>query len=148
MSVSVVRQDADYALRAMANLAGRYGSGAVSTRILGTEEGISYQFACKILQRLHEKGLVISSMGPKGGYSLSREPAKINMAEIIEAIQGPVVLNKCMPGGSGCDRKACCKVTARLEWLQGYIGRYMQDITLADLLEEGDSDAQEKREIG
>ena len=145
MSVSVVRQDADYALRAMANLAGRYGHGAVSTRVLGTEEGISYQFACKILQRLHEKDLVTSRMGPKGGYALSREPAEINIGEIVEAVQGPVVLNKCTPGGSGCDRKGCCKVTARLEWLQGYIGRYLNDITLADLLETSDGDGKEQK---
>lgn len=137
MGVSVVRQDADYALRAMANLAGKFGDAPVSTRVLGTEDAISYQFACKILQKLHEKKLVVSTMGPNGGYSLSRPPAKINLWEIIEAVQGPVVLNKCMAGGSGCDRKANCKVTGKLESLQEYMGEYLAGITLADLLGNG-----------
>ncbi len=137
MSVSVVRQDADYALRAMANLAGQFGEEPVSTRVLGSEGGISYQFACKILQKLHGKKLVVSKMGPNGGYSLSRDPAKINILEIIEAVQGPVVLNKCMPCGSGCERKASCKVTGKLESLQEYMGEYLAGITLADLLGNG-----------
>ena len=137
MGVSVVRQDADYALRAMANLAGKFGQEPVSTRVLGAEGGISYQVACKILQKLHEKELVVSKMGPNGGYSLSRPPAKINLWEIIEAVQGPVVLNKCMAGGSGCDRKANCKVTGKLESLQEYMGEYLAGITLADLLGNG-----------
>ena len=137
MSVTVVRQDADYALRAMANLAGQFGEKPVSTRVLGSEGDISYQFACKILQKLHEKKLVVSTMGPNGGYSLSRPPVKINILDIIEAVQGPVVLNKCMPGGSGCPRKPDCKVSEKLETLQGYMGEYLAGITLADLLGNG-----------
>ncbi|KKK80062.1 hypothetical protein LCGC14_2827250 [marine sediment metagenome] len=60
MGVSVVRQDADYALRAMVNLAKQFGQKPVSTRVIGTRGDISYQFACKILQKLHEKELVVS----------------------------------------------------------------------------------------
>jgi Rrf2 family protein len=137
MSVNVVRQDADYALRAMANLAGQFGQEPVSTRVLGAEGDISYQFACKILQKLHEKKLVVSKMGPSGGYSLSRSPDKINLLDIIEAVQGSVVLNKCMPGGSGCERKAGCKVSEKLETLQEYMTEYLAGITLADLLGNG-----------
>jgi Rrf2 family protein len=137
MSVNVVRQDADYALRAMGHLAGQFGQEPVSTRVLGTEGGISYQFACKILQKLHEKKLVVSKMGPNGGYSLSRSPDKISLLDVIEAVQGPVVLNKCMPGGSGCDKKASCKVSEKLESLQEYMGEYLAGITLADLLGNG-----------
>ncbi|MBN1456281.1 MAG: Rrf2 family transcriptional regulator, partial [Sedimentisphaerales bacterium] len=62
--MNIVKQNTDYALRAMIDLAGHYkGKTAVSVRELAGREDISYQFACKILQKLQRAGLVKSSMG-------------------------------------------------------------------------------------
>jgi Rrf2 family protein len=73
--MNVLRQNTDYALRVMVNLAGSYDRQLVPARLLADQEDISYQFASKILQQLHSAGLVDSRMGPKGGFSLSKPPA-------------------------------------------------------------------------
>ena len=93
--MNILRQNTDYALRAMANLAGRYGSGSVSTRRISDEEGISYEFTAKIMQNLHAAGLVTSTMGPKGGFSLAKAPDEITLLEVVSALQGEVCVNKC-----------------------------------------------------
>ena len=69
--MNVLRQNSDYALRMMGNLASNYTQRAVSVRMLSQEENVSYQFACKILQELHRAGLVKSEMGAAGGYQVS-----------------------------------------------------------------------------
>ncbi len=135
--MSLLRQNTDYALRVMVHLAHSETNGCISARTLAKEQEISYQFACKILQQLHEAKLVDSTMGPKGGYRLSRPAAEITMRHVIEAVQGPVDLNRCMKGLATCPRQPTCPVTEKLSVLQGQIENYLEGISLAQLTAAG-----------
>jgi len=132
--MDVLRRNTDYALRAIINLARCYGKKCVSARMVAEEEAISYQLTCKLLQRLHNAGLVESSMGPKGGFQLSTEPAKISVRQVIEAVQGPLRLNRCLLGVQACPRQKSCPVRAKLTGLQKLINGYLDSITLDELL--------------
>ena len=133
--MDILRRNTDYALRAMVNLAGHYGEDPVSTRDISQSEDISYQLACKLMQKLNNTGLVKSSMGPNGGFVLSRTPKKINLAEIIDAIQGPLSLSRCLLGENVCPKQSSCPITVKLTKLQKNIGDYLQSITLDELLQ-------------
>ena len=132
--MNVVRQNTDYALRALINLAGRYGRDVVPTKVLAEEEDISYQFACKIMQKLQGAKLVRSSMGPRGGFSLSKPPSKVNLLEVIEAVQGPVSLNKCLLTADACKRKPNCPVSKKLAQLQKHIESFLRGVTFDQFL--------------
>ncbi len=134
--MDVLRRNTDYALRCMIHLATGYGQDALSTRILAEEEEISYQLACKLMQRLHKAGLVESTMGPRGGFRLKKKPSQISLMEIITVIQGPFSLNRCLVEPNECKRKEHCKVTVRLDELQGHIESYLCGITLDELVGE------------
>ena len=135
--MSLLRQNTDYALRVMVHLAHDQTNGCISARTLAQEQEISYQFACKILQQLHEAKLVDSTMGPKGGYRLSRPAEKITMNQVIEAVQGTIDLNRCMKGLMTCPRQPRCPVTKKLSTLQNQIENYLEGITLAELSQYG-----------
>lgn len=117
-------------MRAMVHLACHNGNAAVSTRTIAEKEDISYQLACKLMQRLSGAGLVKSSMGPRGGFTLGRAPGKINLLEIIEAVQGPVSVNRCLVKGQGCERQSECPVSGTLEQLQRHIESFLTKTTL------------------
>ena len=133
--MDILRRNTDYALRAMVNLARHYGNNAVSTKVVSAEEDVPYQLACKLMQKLNRARLVDSSMGPKGGFMLGREPSKISLLEVIEAIQGPISLNRCLLGIDACRRHNGCVVRAKLVGLQEGIGGYLRGITLDELLQ-------------
>ena len=128
--MDLVRRNTDYAVRLMVNLARNYRNGPVSTRTAAAEEDVPYQLACKLMQKMHNSKLLDSSMGPKGGFNLSRDPSKISLLELIETIQGPITVNKCLSRDDGCPRQQSCPVTGKLATIQEYICAYLGGITL------------------
>ena len=137
--MNIVRQNTDYAFRALINLARRYGRDVISTKVLAEEEDISYQFACKILQKLQGAMLVKSTMGPRGGYYLSKPPSRVSLLEVIEAVQGPISMNNCLLGEGACNRKPNCGVSEKLTELQEYVESFLRGVTLDEFLENGGS---------
>jgi Rrf2 family protein len=131
--MDILRRNTDYALRLAVNLAAHSDDGALPTRVLARQEGVSYQLACKLMQKLHAAGLVESDMGPKGGFRLSRTPAEIPIAEVIEAIQGPLRFNRCLLGKEVCPRQKNCPVRAKIGQLQERMDEYLRSVTLGEL---------------
>ena len=131
--MDILRRNTDYALRAMVHLATHWKDGVASARKLASEENIPYPLARKLMQKLLKIELVESSIGSKGGFSLSKQPSKINLLEIIETIQGPLRLNRCLSGVDICPRQRGCPISRKLAKLQKYMERYLHGITLDDL---------------
>ena len=132
--MDVLRRNTDYALRAVVNLAGCHGQQPVSTRDLAESEDIPYQLACKLMQKLHRAGMVDSIMGPQGGFCLNKAPSMISILEVVEAIQGPINLNRCLLGVDRCPREPVCAIGAKLSELQDHINDYLRNLRLNDLL--------------
>jgi len=133
--MDILRRNTDYALRLMIGLARNYENGAVSTRSLADEQEVSYQLASKLMQRLHDAKLVDSCMGPRGGFRLSRAPADISLLEVVEVIQGPVRLNRCLMSDCACPRGGSCAVRAKITELQGHMEEYLSSVRLGDLVD-------------
>ena len=131
--MDILRRNTDYALRLAVNLAKHYGDESLSTRVLAEDEDVSYQLACKLMQKLHAAGLVESNMGPRGGFRLRRGPDKVSIQEVIEAIQGPLRLNRCLLGDGLCTRQGVCPVREKLSLLQEQMNDYLEGVTLGEL---------------
>jgi len=131
--MNLLRQHTDYAFRLLVALA-QAPRKPISTRVLASEADVPYQFASKIMQKLHEQGLVESVMGPFGGFRLARPAEKVTLLEIIEAVQGPVVVNTCLLGQDTCQRRNICPVRDKLESLQKTMVDYLRSVRLADLV--------------
>lgn len=131
--MDILRRNTDYALRLAVNLAKHHGDGAVATRVLAEDEDVSYQLACKLMQKMSKAGLVQSDMGPKGGFRLGRSPEEIAILDVIEAVQGPLRLNRCLLNDDVCSRQAVCPVRAKMKELQEQMDQYLGGVTLGEL---------------
>ncbi len=133
--MDIIRRNTDYALRALVFLARQPLDESVSTRTIATEADFSYQLACKLMQRLQKAGIVVSCMGAKGGFQLARSPQEITLGQVVETIQGPLSLSKCLLGKSDCCNQSRCTIRNKLGELQSDIVVFLQETTLADFVE-------------
>ncbi len=143
--MDILRRNTDYALRLVVDLAEHGEEEVLSTRVLAEKGEVSYQLACKLMQKLHVAGLVASDMGPKGGFRLRREPEEISIIEVIEAIQGPLCLNRCLLGDDVCPRQKTCTVRAKIGELQQQMDSYLRRVTLAELVQNRAPDARQSK---
>lgn len=100
---------ADYALIAMKHLAMRPDSSA-SAREIAEAYDIPVELMAKVLQRLARRGLLTSQQGTRGGYRLGRSSAVISVADIIQAIDGPLTVTACSTESENCGQYAKCSV--------------------------------------
>src|SRR5438094_8516579 len=101
---------ADYALIAMKHLALRPDQAASSAREIAEQYDIPIELLAKVLQRLVRRGLLASHQGTRGGYRLMRAPTDISVADVIDAIDGPVTITACSTDEGACEQFAKCNV--------------------------------------
>ncbi|HJR38004.1 MAG TPA: Rrf2 family transcriptional regulator [Nocardioidaceae bacterium] len=86
-----VSAKSDYALRALIELAGRSDGAAVSAEEIGRLQDIPHGFLQAILADLRRAGVVVSQRGQSGGWRLARDADKVTVADVIRAVDGPLV---------------------------------------------------------
>jgi Rrf2 family protein len=101
---------ADYALLSMRHLAAHADRGAVSARELAEAYDIPLELLAKVLQRLVRARLLESHHGIRGGYALARPAAAMSVAEVIQAVDGPLTVTACSEADHSCDQYAKCNI--------------------------------------
>src|SRR4029079_2125401 len=124
---------ADYALMAMKHLALRGDRGSSSEREIAALYDIPTEFMAKVLQRLVRRGLLASHQGTRGGYELARRPTQISVADVIQAIDGPVTVTACSTDEGQCDQYAKCNVRDPLWRVRERILSALGECTIAEL---------------
>ncbi len=106
---------ADYAVRVMIHLASLPDGTKVRLADLAVAAEAPEKFLAKLLQYLTRADLVASRRGPSGGFELSARARQATIADVVEAIEGPIELNLCL-SEKGCDRQEWCP--AHQVWAQ------------------------------
>jgi Rrf2 family protein len=91
-----ITRQADYAVRAVLYLARLGPSQRAATSRIAQEQRIPPSFLAKIISQLSIAGLLHTSRGARGGVSLAREAKEITLLDVVEAIDGPILLNECV----------------------------------------------------
>jgi Rrf2 family protein len=112
-----VSRKVDYALRAMIHLAGQPTGTREPLHDIARKNSIPREFLAKILKGLGDAGLVSALRGPGGGMSLAQPPTQISFLDVIEAVDGPVVLNVCLDDTKSCSLSSLC--TMQSVWKAG-----------------------------
>ena len=91
----------------------------------------------KMLKHLAQSGLLASHRGAKGGYALARRPEAVSVAEIIEALEGPIALMECTAGPGHCEQESSCQLREPWQRINRAVESTLDRVTLADLATPG-----------
>lgn len=127
---------ADYAVITMTAAARHCGGARVAAAQLAEETGLPVPTVQKIVSRLTAAGLLRSSRGVGGGLKLARPAAAITLADIVEAVEGPIFLAPCGEELHGeCARESCCEVRQHWSLVSAAVRGALADVPLTRLAE-------------
>jgi len=133
----VLNQATEYAMRMLLLLAKQNSKSLTGAASICEEELIPKRFLFKIVRDLTREGIVKSTRGKDGGFMLARNPEEITLYEIIEAVEGPIAVSKCLIDTNKCNKEATahCILYKELGELRNEINYKLQNTNLKTLLE-------------
>jgi Rrf2 family protein len=141
---------ADYALIAMKHLAQKSPAlCSTSAREIAEGYDIPIELMAKVLQRLVRTGLLVSTQGTRGGYALSRPSSGITVADVIQAIDGPLTVTACSVEKNDCEQFGKCSIRDPLWQIRERIVAALGTVSLAEMASDSvSSDAVTERGAG
>ncbi len=122
---------ADYGCQVMAYMA--QDKAVHSATEVATSLGMAAATVSKILKMLARENLVASVLGAKGGYALARHPQQISIAEIINAMDGPISITQCS-GTTSCERESFCSTRGNWQGINHIIQDALAKVSLAEMI--------------
>ncbi len=123
----------EYAVRGMIYLAQQPAGQKVLLSEMAAAVEAPSNFLAKIMQDFSRSGLVDSSRGSGGGFSLSRTASSISLREVVEAVEGPIILNRCLIGQGTCKRDGWCQVHRVWRKAQQQMVDTLESVSIAQL---------------
>lgn len=126
---------ADYAVVLMSAAARHCGASArLNATLLADATGLPLPTVQKLVSRLSAAGLIESARGTGGGFRLARPPAAISLADIVEAIEGPIAMTACVDEGRhDCAVETTCAVRPHWNAVNGAVRGALAGVSLASL---------------
>jgi Rrf2 family protein len=120
---------------AVRHLALKSGPSSASAREIAEQYDIPIELMAKVLQRLVRAGLLISTQGTRGGYTLSRPSVSISVADVIQAIDGPFTVTACSSEKNDCEQYSKCSIRDPLWQIRERIAATLGTVTIAEMAE-------------
>lgn len=125
----------DYAVVLLVDMA---RSGRVrSAQQIAADTGVPLPTVAKVMKALTRDGLVVSTRGAGGGYGLGREPAAITVADMIQAVEGPIALTSCVEtADDGCGIESLCPMHGHWNRVNGAVHAALSSVSLAEMAQD------------
>jgi len=128
----------EYALIAVCHLA-RARERVISAREIAQTHSIPGPLLMNVLKTLNQSGVLTSVRGARGGYRLAIAPQRLSLADLIEKVEGPVRLVRCVSpdenevGDDSCGRTSTCPIRQPVQRLHDHLRRFLSGVTVADV---------------
>jgi len=123
----------EHAMRGLSEMAARGAMGRVMVDDLAARVDVPRDFLAKIFQRLARAGILASTKGRGGGFTLARPAHAISLMDVVAALEGPGSLDRCVVGIDPCDERAACPLHDLFRPIRQRLKDYLATTTLADL---------------
>lgn len=133
-----ITQETDYAFRIVSYLARNEGK-VIGAPQIAESEGVTKRFTLRILRKLNLAGITDAKRGSKGGYYLKKPKEDITLYDIIVAVDGPIVINRCLQEDNYCNKNKAtevgnCKFHTTLAMMQSNIIKMFRNETIDNFI--------------
>lgn len=128
-----ISKETDYGVLLLTLLARGSESVSISARGLSERSGIPLPMVSKILKLLARGGVLSSERGPKGGYSLTRRPDRISVADVVAALEGPLSITECIEHPGDCRQEATCGVRGNWAVINMVVQEALSKVSLVEM---------------
>lgn len=124
-----------YGVRIMLELALHFGDGPVLLKDIAERQNISEKYLWHLINPLKTMGLIKSIRGAHGGYVLAKDPAEINLRQILRILEGSLCLVDCVDDPAACDRSESCITRDIWSEASRNISQTLESVTLEKMVE-------------
>ena len=133
-----ITQETDYAFRIVSYLAKNEGK-VVGAPQIAESEGVTKRFTLRILRKLNLAGITDAKRGSKGGYYLKKPKEEVTLYDVLVAVDGPIVINRCLQGDNFCNKNEVsdvrnCKFHTTLSMMQSNIIKMFKNQTIDNFI--------------
>jgi Rrf2 family protein len=125
----------DYGVRALVELAHRYGEGPVQSAVIAHRQSIPEPYLDQLLTSLRRAGFIRSVRGPQGGHALIRDPHDLKLSEVIAALEGSLAPIACLDDPEGCRTTTSCCLKPVWQEIEAATIRVLESVTISDIAE-------------
>lgn len=131
-----ISMKADYGVRALLDLAERYGDQPVPSHEIAARQHVPGPFLDQLLMALRRAGLVRSTRGPRGGHVLARPPEEVTLAAAVDILEGQAAQMECFSAPETCEHSFGCSIRSSLLRAEDAARAVLESTTLADMVRE------------
>jgi Rrf2 family transcriptional regulator, iron-sulfur cluster assembly transcription factor len=123
----------EYAIRGIIYLAQQPPGKMALISEIAAAAGVPQTFLAKIFQSFAKLGFVNSYRGTGGGFTLARPASRITLRQVVEAVEGPILPNRCLMSDAECDRGEHCMVHPVWRKVQNQVVEVLDSVTIEEL---------------
>jgi Rrf2 family protein len=129
-----ITRQADYAVRIVLDLAERDHGGVERSDDVARRQVVPRAYFTKVVQALVRAGYVRTLRGAHGGIQLARDPEAITLRQVVEAVEGPIFLNRCLSHPGECSLERVCPAHPVWKRIQDVLTRELESVTVSAML--------------
>lgn len=126
----------EYALMALKYMSQKIPGELTSAKEVSDNFQTPFDATARVMQVMAQKNLLRAEYGASGGYQITRDLAKVSVHDLVEMIEGPTALVKCLHSETPCDIQNTCNIVSPVTQLNKKLNEFYQGLSLKDLLVE------------
>lgn len=131
-----INRKLEYALMALKHMSQKIPGELTSAKEVSDSFHTPFDATARVMQQMAQKenGLLRAEYGANGGYQINKDLARVSVLDLIEMIEGPTALVKCVQGEKACEIKDTCNISSPLQQLNDRLNDFYQSLSLKELL--------------
>lgn len=124
----------EYSLMALKHMSRKVPGELTSAKEVSDSYHAPFDATARVMQLMASRGWLKSEQGAAGGYQITKDLSKVTLAELIEVIQGPTQIAKCMGKDEPCEMQTSCNIISPVANLNQRLNEFYESVTLKELL--------------